>query len=541
MIRPVRQGGAPQDADVIVLGAGHNALVCANDLAAGGLKVLMLERRDLVGGAAVTEEFWPGFRNSSASYTVSLLQPDIIRDLRLAERGLRIVERPFSNFLPTQDGRYLRYGSDVEAQRSLAQFSERDVLELPRQQARLAKLAHLLRDWVGRNPPELGGRFVLSDWRSARDAVSLALSVGRLGRDSQRDLVDIFTRSAGHWLDDVFESDVLKAAMGFDSIVGNYASPYAAGSAYVLLHHWFGGVNGKEGAWGHAIGGMGRITTLMADEARERGVRIELECEVAQVLVENGRVSGVALSDGREFHAPVVASGVNPKLLYQNLVDQSQLPEDFRAAIHSYRCGSGAFRVNVALSELPDFIAKPGTAFQDHHASGIVFAPSMQIMDRAWHDACANGYSHRPIVEMLIPSTLDDTLAPPGQHVASLFCQHFDPALGSQWDELKPKALEAIFDTVESYCPNFRRSLLGYKAWSPMDLERTYGLVGGDIFHGQLSLNQIFSFRPVMGHARYRGPIEGLFHCGSGAHPGGGVSGAPGRNAAREILRAKGR
>ena len=532
---------ASMDADVIVLGAGHNGLVCANDLAAGGLRVLVLERRDVLGGAAVTEEFWPGFRNSSASYTVSLLHPDIIRDLHLAERGLRIVERPFSNFLPTEDGRYLRYGGDEASQRSIASFSAKDAQALPAQQARLQVLARLLRDWILRAPPELGGRWLVADWRSARDALDLARQVAGLDRSAQRDLMHLFTRSAGHWLDEVFESDVLKAAMGFDAVVGNFASPYAAGSAYVLLHHWFGGVNGKEGNWGHAIGGMGRITSLMADEALARGVRIERECEVARVLVEAGRVTGVALSDGREFHAPIVAAAVNPRLLYDRLIDPADLDADFAQAIRGYRGGSGTLRLNVALSELPDFSVCPGTHRQDHHASGIVFAPSLAFMDQAWRDAVAQGYARRPIVEMLIPSTVDDTLAPPGQHVASLFCQHFDPALRERWDELKPAAVEAIFDVVQSHCPNFRRSLLGYKAWSPMDLERVYGLIDGDIFHGQLSLNQLFSFRPVMGHARYAGPIPGLFHCASGSHPGGGVTGAPGRNAAREILRAAGR
>lgn len=526
-----------QDTDVIVLGAGHNGLVCANYLAAGGLRVKVLERRAVVGGAAVTEEFLPGYRNSSASYTVSLLHPAIIRDLRLIERGLRIVERPFANFLPTDDGRYLRYGSDRQSADSLAQLSARDAAQLPRQQERLQRLAQMLRDWVLRAPPQLGGAWVVADWRSALSCVRLLLEAGRLGLPGQRDLLDMFTRSAGHWLDDAFETDALKAALGWDSIVGNFASPYAAGTAYVLLHHWFGEVNGKRGSWGHAIGGMGRITELMAEEARSRGVQIECECDVRQVLVQKGRAVGVALADGRQLSARAVAAGVNPKLLYQRMVDPALLPGDFRAAIGAYRCGSGTFRINVALSELPDFTCRPGTNRQDHHASGILLGSSLAAMDRAWHDAVREGHARRPIVEMLIPSVVDETLAPPGRHVASLFCQHFDPELGAAWDERKPQAVAAIFDTVESYCPNFRKAMLGYKAWSPLDLERDFGLLGGDIFHGQLSLNQLFSFRPVMGHARYRGPIPALYHCGSGAHPGGGVSGAPGHNAAREILR----
>ncbi len=523
--------------DVIVLGAGHNGLVCANYLAAAGLRVQVLERRAVVGGAAVTEEFVPGFRNSSASYTLSLLHPQVLRDLRLVERGLRVIERPFANFLPLDDGRALRHGGEpAAALRELARLSPRDAQRLPRFNARLERLADVLRQWVLRTPPELGGRWLLADARSALTAARLLRDAAGLGAAGQRDLVNIFTRSAGEWLDAEFECDALKAVLGWDAIVGNYASPYAAGSAYVLLHHWFGEVNGRRGAWGHVVGGMGRITELMAAEAQSRGVRIERDCEVRQVLVERGRAVGVLLADGRELPARAVAAGVNPQLLYQRLVDPAHLDEDFRDAIAAYRCGSGTFRVNVALAELPDFLCQPGIHAQDHHASGILFGPSLGAMDRAWHDAVRDGHARRPIVEMMLPSVVDDSLAPPGRHVASLFCQHFDPAVPGGWDARKDQAVAAIFDTVESYCPNFRRALLGYKAWSPLDLERDYGLVGGDIFHGQLSLNQLFCLRPLMGSARYRGPLAGLYHCGSGSHPGGGVTGAPGHNAAREIL-----
>ena len=529
--------------DVIVLGAGHNGLVCANYLAAAGLKVKVLERRPVVGGAAVTEEFVPGFRNSSASYTVSLLHPVVIRDLRLVERGLRIVERPFANFVPLEDGRSLRFGGEASQKAgapsagNLAHLSPKDAGRLPAHHARLQRLADVLRRWVLRTPPELGGPWVLADWRSARTSARLLLEFGKLGLPGQRDLLDAFTSSAGRWLDSTFECDALKAALGWDSIVGNFASPYTAGSAYVLLHHCFGQVNGKPGAWGHALGGMGRITTLMAEEAQSRGVQIERECEVRRVLVERGRAVGVALADGRQLSARAVAAGVNPKLLYQKLVAPGVLTDDFRAAIGQYRCGSGSFRVNVALSELPDFVCQPGTHAQEHHASGILLGPSLHAMDRAWHDAVRHGHSRVPIIEMLLPSVVDESLAPAGRHVASLFCQHFDPAPAGGWDARKDAAVEAIFQVVDTYCPNFRRSLLGYKAWTPLDLERDYGLIGGDIFHGQLALNQLFCFRPLIGNARYRGPIAALYHCGSGSHPGGGVTGAPGHNAAREILR----
>lgn len=525
-----------QNPDVIVIGAGHNGLTCACYLAAAGLKVRVLERRGVVGGAAVTEEFHPGFRNSSASYTVSLLQPKVIRDLKLAERGLRIVERPFSNFVPLPDGRSLCFGGDLAVtQAEVARFSPRDAQRLPAYYAQLDRLADLVKQWVLRAPPNLGGPLIVEGWRDLAAAARLLLQFGRLPNEGRRDLIDLFTKSAGHWLDAIFEADPLKAVLGWDAVVGNYASPYAAGTAYVLLHHCFGEVNGKPGRWGHAIGGMGRITELMADEARSRGVRIDTDAGVARVLVEGGRAVGVELESGETIRARAVAANVTPRLLYQRLVDRSELPEDFAAAIDRYRCGSGSLRINVALSELPDFACRPGAHAQPHHASGIVFAPSLGYMDRAWRDAEATGFSAQPIVEMLIPSVVDDTLAPKGAHVASLFCQQFKP--DADWDRLKDRAVEAIFDVVQSSCPNFRRALLGWRAWTPLDLEREFGLTGGDIFHGQLSLDQLFSLRPVLGYARYRGPIKGLYHCGSGAHPGGGVSGAPGHNAAVEIAR----
>ncbi|HEX7156843.1 MAG TPA: NAD(P)/FAD-dependent oxidoreductase, partial [Burkholderiaceae bacterium] len=466
-------GGEP--VDVLVIGAGHNGLVCACYLAAAGLKVRVVERRGVVGGAAVTEEFFPGFRNSSASYTVSLLHPRIIADLRLAERGLRIVERSFPNFVPLPDGRSLRFGGDAARTRAeIARFSPRDAEQLPAYYERLGRIGALVRGWLLRAPPQLGGRFVLQDWRDLAAAARLLIEFGGLPREGRGDLLDAFTKSAGHWLDATFESEPLKAILGWDSVVGNFASPYAPGSAYVLLHHCLGEVNGKPGVWGHAIGGMGRITTLMAEEAAARGVRIELGCGVQQVLVEHGRAVGVRLGDGRELRARTVAANVNPKLLYQRLVEAAALPAEFARAIGAYRCGSGSFRVNVALSELPDFRCAPGTLPQPHHASGIVLGPSLAAMDRAWHDAVRDGYAAEPIIEMLIPSVVDDSLAPRGAHVASLFCQQFDPAPAAGWDSLKDRAVEAIFATVESYCPNFRRWLLGYKAWSPLDLERDF-------------------------------------------------------------------
>jgi len=508
-------------------------LVCACYLAAAGLRVKVLERRAVVGGAAVTEEFHPGFRNSTASYTVSLLHPTIIRDLDLHRHGLTIVHRPLANFVPLPDGRHFRFGPGV-TESELRRFSARDAERLPAFNRMLATAAAALRDAVLETPPNAGGG--LADLGRL---LKTGQRLRRLTIEAQRDLLALFTRSAGEVLDRWFETDPLKAAMGFNAIVGNFASPYDPGSAYVLLHHEFGEVNGKRGEWGHAIGGMGAITQAMAAQARRLGVEIVTRAAVRRVLVENGRALGVELEDGSQIRAQCVAANVNPKLLYLQLIDEAQLDADFVSRMRAWKCASGTFRMNVALSELPDFTALPGTAPQPHHGSGIILAPSLGYMETAYRDAKQSGMSLAPVVEMVIPSTLDSSLAPKHAHVASLFCQHFNPVLpdGASWDARKAEAIEAIIRTVEQYAPNFRRSLIGHSALSPLDLEREFGLVGGDIFHGALTLDQLYSARPVLGHGNYRGPLKNLYMCGSGTHPGGGVTGAPGHNAAREILR----
>jgi phytoene dehydrogenase-like protein len=521
--------------DVVIVGGGHNGLVCACYLARASLKVRVLERRGVVGGAAVTEEFAPGFRNSTAAYTVSLLNPKIIRELKLADHGLRIVERPFANFLPLPDGRSFRLGPTLaDTQKALALFSARDAARLPDYYRTIETAADTLRDLVLKTPPNLGG-----GWRDWLHALGLGGKLARLARSAQRDLWELVTRSAGDVLDYWFDSDPIKAVFGFDAQVGHFASPYSPGSAYVLLHHAFGEVNGKRGTWGHALGGMGAISEAMAKEARARGVEITTGAEVISVRVKGNRATGVALSDGSEIEARAVAAGVNPKLLYLRLVEPQALDAEFRSRIERWKCASGTFRMNVALAELPDFVCMPGKTAQAHHGSGIILAPSLTYMERAYFDARTTGFSREPIIEMLIPSTVDPGLAPPGLHVASLFCQHFNPTLpgGRSWDEEKGGAADAIIATVDRHAPNFKKSILARKILSPLDLERDFGLVGGDIFHGALTLDQLFSARPVLGYADYRSPVRGLYLCGAGAHPGGGVTGAPGHNAAREILR----
>jgi len=524
--------------DAIIIGGGHNGLVCAFYLARAGLKVTVLEARNVVGGAAVTEEFYPGFRNSVAAYTVSLLNPKVIRDMNLAAHGLRIVERPLSNFLPLEDGRYLKIGAG-KTHAEVAKFSPRDADRLDAYASHLDSAADLLRDLVLQTPPNR----VDGGWLSALPELIKAGKLGnrmrKLSLASQRELLDLFTKSAGDYLDGWFESVPIKAAYGFDSIVGNYASPYSPGSAYVLLHHVFGEVNGKKGAWGHAIGGMGAITQAMAKAAEGLGVEIRTGCAVREVLLAAGRASGVVTAGGERLDARVIVSNLNPRLLYTKLVDPAAVPSDFLRRMVAWRCGSGTFRMNVALAELPDFSCLPGKEAAEHHGSGIIIAPSLQYMERAYHDARAFGWSREPIVEMLIPSTLDASLAPPNGHVASLFCQHVAPQLpdGASWDAHREHVADLMIDTVDRHAPNFKRAVLGRQIMSPLDLERTFGLVGGDIFHGALGLDQLFAARPMLGHADYRGPVAGLYTCGSGTHPGGGVTGAPGHNAAREVLK----
>ncbi len=523
--------------DVVIVGGGHNGLVCAAYLAAAGLKVTVLERRGVVGGAAVTEEFHPGFRNSVAAYTVSLLNPKVIRDLDLARHGLRVVERKLANFLPLDANQYLKIGAG-KTEQEVAKFSARDAARLAPYGERLDVIADVLRDLVLETPPNVTAGSWLAAIPELLRSARLGKRIAKLDMPMRRELLDLFVKSAGDYLDAWFESAPIKAAYGFDGIVGNYASPYSAGSGYVLLHHVFGEVNGKKGAWGHAIGGMGAISQAMAKAAAERGVEIRVASPVREVLVEAGRAVGVVTEKGEAIRARSVVSNLNPKLLYGSLIDPLALPQDFRERIARWRCGSGTFRMNVALSELPDFSVLPGRSLAEHHTSGIIMAPSLAYMDQAYLDAKAGGWSKRPIVEMLIPSTLDDSLAPPGQHVASLFCQHVAPILpnGASWDDHRDQVADVMIDLVDSHAPNFKASVLGRQIMSPLDLERTFGLIGGDIFHGALSLDQMFSARPMLGHGDYRGPLKGLYMCGSGTHPGGGVTGAPGHNAAREII-----
>jgi len=519
--------------DAIIIGAGHNGLTCAYYLAKRGLKVAVLEASGNVGGAAVTDEFLPGFRNSAASYTVSLLNPKVIRDLELERHGLKVVLRKTDNFLPG-DGDYLLSGRGGLTRREIGRHVKADADAYDRYVAELESVVRLLKKWLLRAPPNVGAKV---------SAIPKLLSLGKdmagLSLAETRIVHDFAVRSASEILDRHFEGDLTKALFGFDGVVGNFGSPESPGSAYVLLHHLFGEAAGVPGAWGHAIGGMGSITQAMAKACREAGVDIVLDSPVEEVIVANGRVGGV-VSKGKSWAAPIVASGVNPRLLFDHLLPGGAVDADVARRMHSWKCESATFRMNVALSALPKFTVLPKRG--DHMTAGIIMAPSLDYMHHAYLDAAVNGWAKQPIIEMLIPSTLDPGLAPKGKHVASLFCQHVHPRIeeirsGRTWDDYRDEVADLMIDTVDRVAPNFRSSVVGRRALTPLDLEREFGLVGGDIFHGALSLDQLFSARPVLGNASYRMPLRGLYLCGSGAHPGGGVMGAPGHNAAREILK----
>jgi phytoene dehydrogenase-like protein len=515
--------------DAIVVGGGHNGLVCAAYLARAGLTVCVLERHERIGGAAITEEFHPGFRNSAASYTVSLLQAKVIDELELGRHGLEILPRPLDNFVPALEGPGLELPGDLAARcAAIAVHSRSDAARYPAFVDDLGSITQLVKPLLLEPPvdPTRGP----GEWRRG---LARAARLAPLGPRRWRAASSLVRGSAGHWLDRHFETDLLKGGLGFDSVVGHYASPYSPGSGYLLLHHALGEVAGSGGSWGHAVGGMGAISEAIAAAARSYGAEIRVAHPVARIDRERGRF----VVDGPRgaLTAEIVAAGVHPRTLFLELVGALQLPAPFRQRIERWRSESASFRLNVALSELPDFRCLPGLG--RHHGAGILLTPSLDELDAAYRDAARDGFSAAPIVELLIPSTLDPTLAPAGAHVASLFCQHFRRHLpdGRSWHDAKPAAIDAVIERVDRYAPNFRRSIIAIQAYSPEDLETRFGLVGGDIFHGVMSLDQLYWRRPAWRYAQYRTPIDGLYLCASGAHPGGGVSGAPGHNAAAVI------
>ena len=522
--------------DVVVVGGGHNGLVCACYLAQAGLDVCVLERHTAVGGAAITEQFHPGFRNSVASYTVSLLQRKIIDELALPSHGLRIVPRPLGNFVPRLEGLGLKLPSGLAAaEAAIAEHSRADAERYAAFSAERAAVAALVRPLLLEAPIDYTG-----GWREWLRIVRRLPRFAGVPRSTLAALWQLVTGSAGHWLDRWFEADLLKGGLGFDSIVGHLASPYDTGSGYLLLHHALGDALGEPGVWGHAIGGMGAIATALERAAKARGVTIHVGCAVRAVLPVAAGFEVVG--DGGTFTARAVAGAIHPQLLLGRLLAREHLPVELASRIDHWRSESATLRINVALSELPDFTCLPGREPAEHHGAGILIAPSLGYLERAYVDALARGRSAAPVIELLVPSVIDDSLAPRGAHVASLFCQHFRRELpAGSWAEQKDDAVQSAIDTVTAYAPNFKAAILAVQAFTPPELEQRFGLVGGDIFHGALTLDQLYWTRPALGHAQYRMPVPGLYLCASGAHPGGGVTGAPGYNAARAMLRDRGR
>ena len=520
--------------DVIVIGAGHNGLVTAAYLARAGLRVLVLERRDVVGGACVTEQLWPGYRVSTAAYVSSLLRPEIVRDLELARHGFALLPRDPSSFTPFPDGRYLLLGPDREmTRREVAKFSERDAAALPRYEAMLERIARFIEPTLLETPPD--------PW-SLRPANLLRLgTLGwrfvRLGRDGPQAL-EILTGAARPILDRWFESEQLKVTLATDAIIGAMASPSTPGTAYVLFHHVMGECNGVRGVWGYVRGGMGGISDALAAAARERGAEIRVSSPVARILTRGRRATGVALEDGTELRARRVVSSADLNITFLKLVDPASLPPEFATAVRQIDYASASLKINVALSELPDFTCLRGAAPGPQHRGTIHIAPTLDYMEQAYDDAKYGRPSARPILECTIPSVVDPTVAPPGKHLMSCFVQYAPYALrDGTWDGLKEQFADRCFDLLAEYAPNFRRAVIDRQVLSPLDLERQFGLTGGNIFQGAMTLRQLFFLRPLPGYADYRTPIRGLYLCGAATHPGGGVMGTCGYNAAREILR----
>jgi len=522
--------------DVIVVGAGHNGLVAACYLARAGRRVLVLERRALVGGACVTEETFPGYKVSTAAYVNSLFRPEIVRDLRLREYGFEVLARNPSSFTPLPDGRSLTLGSDPEwTRREIAKFSPRDAARYPEYEAMLERVAAFIEPTLGMTPPDLlrpGPRDLLR-------LLGLGRAFGRLG-DGASEAVELLTGPARPILDRWFESVELKATLATDAIIGAMASPSTPGTGYVLFHHVMGETDGRRGVWGYVRGGMGGLTQALARAGRDLGVEIRCEAEVTRILTREGRVAGVALASGEEHRAGVVASNADAHVTFLRLLAPETLPPAFRDAVSRISYESASLKINVALAELPDFIACPGTTPGPQHRGTIHVCPDLDYIERAFDDAKYGRPSARPVLECTIPSVVDPTVAPPGRHLMSIFVQYAPYALrGATWEEMREPFADRCFALLDEYAPNFSRSVLARQVLAPPDLERVFGLTGGNIFQGAMTPGQLFSLRPVPGHAGYRTPIGGLYLCGAAAHPGGGVMGTPGYNAAREILRAR--
>ena len=523
----------PQRYDAIIVGGGHNGLVTAAYLARARYKVLVLERRGILGGCAITEETWPGFKVSTAAYVNSLLRPEIIKELELAKHGFEMLPRSPSSFTPFPDGRYLMMGPDKElTHREIAKFSAKDAEAYPKYEAMLTKVADFLEPLLMQTPP--------NPWGGLGDLWKLG-KIGRkfrnLGKEIGAEAIDILTGAATPILDRWFESDQLKATIATDAVIGAFAAPSMPGTAYVLFHHVMGECNGVRGVWGYVKGGMGMIAQSIADAARKAGAEIRTNADVGRILVKDGRAVGVALKDGTEFHAARVASCADANVTFLKLMDEKELPADFVSAVKRIDYSSATVKINVALDAPPKFKCLPTAGVGPQHHGTMHICPSMEYIERGYDDAKYGKTSANPMIEATMATALDDTLAPPGKHILSLFVQYAPYHLkGTTWDVEKDRFADRCFDLVEEYAPGFKASVIGRQVIPPPEMERLWGITGGNIMQGSMGLNIMFSLRPVAGFANYRTPVKGLYLCGAAAHPGGGVMGAAGLNAAREII-----
>ncbi|MES2565132.1 MAG: NAD(P)/FAD-dependent oxidoreductase [Pseudomonadota bacterium] len=517
--------------DVIVVGGGHNGLVCAAYLARAGQRVLVLERRDIIGGAAVSEEIFPGFRFSEFSYVVSLLRPEIIRDLELPRHGLHILPLE-STVTPLPDGDYLGQWSDHDQnRRELARHSLRDAEAYEEFGRLMYKMARAVKPFLAMTPPDPAS-FALRD---VKVMARLARYARSLGGEQFHALHKLLTMSSADYLDEWFETEALKATKSASGIIGTFLGPRSPGTAYVLLHHYMGEIDGVFRAWGFAKGGNGSVSAAIAAAARAHGAEIRTGAAVERVLVKNSRATGIVLSNGDEISATRVVSGADPRRTFMQLVGAEYLPSDFVSAIARFKFRGSSGKVNLALSGLPDFTCLPGNG--PHLRGAISISPNIEYLERAYDDAKYGEVSRRPYMDIVIPSMIDPGMAPPGQHVMSCFVQYAPYHVNGGWTDAKREAFgDTVIDTLAQYAPNIRSLILHRQVITPADIERIVGLTEGNIFQGELALEQMFFQRPVPGWAQYRTPIAGLYQCGSGTHPGGGVMGASGRNAALTML-----
>jgi phytoene dehydrogenase-like protein len=538
----------PAPFDCIVVGGGHNGLVCAAYLARAGKRVLVLERSGVVGGAAVTDEIAPGYKVSTASYLISLLLPEVERDLDLRSHGYRVLARNPSSFTPLPDGRSLLLGPDAQFNHEqIAGFSARDAEAYPRYEAWLTRVAECIEPLLLEPPADLlplprswRQRSLLQQLRDLRRGGRLYRSLQKLGAELPP-TIELLTGAARPILDRWFESDVLKATLATDAVIGAFAPVSAPGTGYVLLHHVMGTAGGARGVWGYVEGGMGALSQAIARAATGFGVQIRCDAEVAEILTVDGRAQGVRLRSGEVIHAPVVASNATAEVTFARLLEKAPLPQPFREAVARIDYSSAVMKINLGVSELPDFSCMPGRAEPGpQHRGTIHISPTLEYLEAAYADARSGRPSPEPVIELTIPTSVDTTLAPRGHHIVQMFVQYAPYALAAGcggWDAIKDAFADRCIDAVTAYAPNFRASVLHRQVLSPLDLERRFALTGGNIFQGSMALHQLFSMRPVPGWGDYRTPLRGVFLCGAAAHPGGGVSGAPGRNCAIEILR----